>query len=128
MSAPKGFCIKARCKSFVYAFRGVAILLKTQHNTWIHLAATIAALSAATYFDITEPEWCSIIFAITLVWFAEAINTAIEFLADAAVPKYNELVGKAKDVAAAAVLFTCVGAAVVGVIVFGPCVAEIWNR
>lgn len=57
-------------------------------------------------------------FSIAGVWVAEALNTAIEFLADAAVPQRHPLVGKAKDVAAGGVLIAAVNAVVVGVVVF----------
>ena len=59
-------------------------------------------------------------FAVTSVLAAEAFNTAIETLADALAPERDPLVGRAKDLAAAGVLLASVGAAVVGLLVFGP--------
>ena len=64
------------------------------------------------------PLW--IIVAITLVWCAEAFNTALEQLADALHPENHPGIGRAKDVAAAAVLIAAVGAAVIGMLVFVP--------
>jgi diacylglycerol kinase (ATP) len=69
---------------------------------------------------LTKSEWCWIILAIVVVWTAEALNTALEFLTDAASPDYHPLVQKAKDVAAGAVLISAVGAAVIGLIILGP--------
>ena len=69
---------------------------------------------------ISGVEWALVVFAIGAVWAAEAINTAIELLADAAVPDRHPLVGAAKDVAASAVLIAAISAAVVGAIVFLP--------
>jgi len=60
------------------------------------------------------------VFAIALVWVAEGFNTALERLADAAVPQRNELVGKAKDVGAASVLIAAVAALAVGGLLFVP--------
>jgi diacylglycerol kinase (ATP) len=54
------------------------------------------------------------------VWTAEALNTALEFLADAASPEFHPLVGHAKDVAAGAVLISAAGAVVIGLLVLGP--------
>jgi diacylglycerol kinase (ATP) len=65
-------------------------------------------------------RWCWIILAISIVWTAEALNTAFEFLADAASPEFHPLVRDAKDVAAGAVLITAGAAAVIGGIVFWP--------
>ena len=61
-----------------------------------------------------------LIFAIALVWTAEGLNTALEWLCDVAAPEYHPLVKKAKDVAAAAVLLAAIGSALIGLLVFGP--------
>src|ERR1043166_5349524 len=63
---------------------------------------------------------CWIILAISIVWTAESLNTAFEFLADAASPEFHPLVRDAKDVAAGAVLLTATAAVVIGSIVFWP--------
>jgi diacylglycerol kinase (ATP) len=54
------------------------------------------------------------------VWVAEALNTSIEYLVDLASPEIHPLAGKAKDVAAGAVLVAAIGSAVIGGLVFGP--------
>ena len=51
---------------------------------------------------------------------AEAVNTAVETLADAVKPERHPLVGRAKDLAAAGVLLAAMAAATVGLLVFGP--------
>jgi diacylglycerol kinase len=58
--------------------------------------------------------------AITIVWAMEAVNTAVERLADAAVPEIHPLIAQAKDAAAGAVLIAVLGAVVVGLLVLGP--------
>jgi len=110
----------SRLKGFTYALHGLSALLTTQPNARIHAAATIAVCTAGFYFGLTVAEWCWIVLAMMAVWSAEAFNTALEFLADAVNPDFHPLVGKAKDVAAGAVLIAAVGAAVVGVLVLGP--------
>ena len=110
----------SRLRSFAYALRGIAVLLTTQPNARIHAAATIAVCIAGFYFGLNMAEWCWIVLAMMAVWSAEAFNTALEFLADAVNPDFHPLVGKAKDVAAGAVLIAAVGAVVIGVLVFGP--------
>jgi len=69
-------------------------------------------------------EWCLVILAIALVIACEAINTAIEFLTDRVSTEPHPLSGKAKDVAAGAVLISSAGAAVIGVMIFGP---KLWR-
>jgi diacylglycerol kinase len=61
-----------------------------------------------------------VVVSISAVWTAEALNTAIECLADAVAPHRHPLVGAAKDVAACAVLLAATGAVVVGAIILGP--------
>ena len=69
---------------------------------------------------LSRLEWCVIFVAITSVWTAEALNSAIEFLADEVSLEKRELIGKAKDAGAAGVLLASAGAAVIGLIVFLP--------
>jgi diacylglycerol kinase (ATP) len=54
------------------------------------------------------------------VWTAEALNTAIELVIDLVSPDVHPLAGRAKDVAAGAVLISACGAVVVGILVFAP--------
>lgn len=95
-------------------------MIRCQHNAWIHAAATAGIVIAAFLFRVSATDWCWIIVAISIVWTAEALNTAFEFLADAASPEFHPLVRDAKDVAAGAVLVTAISAAVIGAIVFWP--------
>lgn len=114
------FSFAARIKSFRYAFAGIAVLIKSQHNTWIHLLATILVISCGLFFQIDSVEWCLVILAILAVWVSEALNTAIEFLCDAVSPAPHPLIQKSKDVAAGAVLISAIGAVIIGLIVFLP--------
>jgi diacylglycerol kinase (ATP) len=56
---------------------------------------------------------------------AEAFNTALEFLTDLASPEPHPLAGKAKDVAAGAVLIAAIMAVIIGVIIFLPKILEV---
>jgi len=114
------FTITGRMKAVRYAINGVLVMLRSQQNAWIHALATIIVSALGLYFKLTRSEWCWIILAIVVVWTAEALNTALEFLTDAASPDYHPLVQKAKDVAAGAVLISAVGAALIGMIIIGP--------
>jgi len=109
-----------RLKSFAYALQGLAHLVRTQPNTHLHLLATVLVCIAGAYFGLSRAEWLWITVSITLVWSAEAFNTALEELADALHPERHPDIGRAKDVAAAAVLITAVGAAIIGLLVFVP--------
>jgi diacylglycerol kinase (ATP) len=114
------FDFRQRIGSFGYAFRGLRYLLATQHNARMHLVATILVIAAAFYFGLAAAEWILLLIVVGMVWAAEAINTALELLIDLVSPQKHPLAGRAKDVAAAAVLITAIIAALVGVILFAP--------
>lgn len=114
------FEFTGRVRSFAYAFAGVWTMLRSQHNAWIHLVATVLVCVAAFAVGLSTAEWCWIVLAIMSVWTAEALNTAFEFLADVASPEFHPLVKHAKDVAAGAVLIAAAGAGVIALLVFVP--------
>lgn len=112
--------LKKRVNSFRYAIAGIANLISSQANAKIHLLAAVVAIAAGFYFEIDRTEWCLVVLAITSVFAAEGFNTALEHLTDLVSPAHHPLAGKAKDVAAGAVLFAAIGAAVVGILIFFP--------
>ena len=92
-------------------------------NARIHLVATLAVVTGGWSLRVTRMEWALLVIAMALVWVAEALNAAIERLADVVSPERDPRIGRAKDLAAAGVLASAVGAATIGVLVFGP---RIW--
>ena len=114
------FSLRARLDSFRYAFDGLIIMIFEQHNARIHLVVTLAVLALGLLTGLGSIEWMMVILAICLVWMAEALNTALEYLADAAVPETHELVAKAQDVAAAAVLIAAAFSVFVALWAFWP--------
>jgi diacylglycerol kinase (ATP) len=108
-----------RLESLRYAARGLRALLAHEPNARVHLAATAAALAVGIALGLTPLEWCAVVTAMALVWMAEALNTAVEALCDLVHPDPHPLVARAKDVAAAGVLCAALGAAAIGVLVFG---------
>ena len=112
--------LQKRVKSFGYAFKGIGTLIRTQPHARIHLMATVIVVGAGFLVEVTRMEWLALVGAIGMVWVAEAVNTAIEFLTDLASPDYHPLAGKAKDVAAGAVLIAAIIAVVIAGLVFIP--------
>ncbi len=94
--------------------------MQTQENAQIHLFAIVLVTIVGFLLKIDKSEWSVIIIAFTMVLAAEGFNTAIEFVVDLVSPDYHPLAGKAKDVAAAAVLITAIGAVLIGCIIFLP--------
>ncbi|MFT5444381.1 MAG: diacylglycerol kinase [Myxococcota bacterium] len=118
--AASRFTLEGRVASFGYAFRGLALVARSQHNAWIHAVATVAVVTLGLIFSVSRMEWCVLVLAIGAVWIAEALNTALELLADAVSLEAHPLVGQAKDAAAGGVLIAAIASALVGVLVLAP--------
>lgn len=112
--------LKKRIKSFGYAFKGIASLLKKEHNAWIHCMAIIVVTYCGFHFGITATEWCLVILCFGLVLAAEGFNTAIERLVNLVSPDFHPIAGDVKDVAAGSVLICAFAAAIIGIIIFFP--------
>jgi diacylglycerol kinase (ATP) len=123
-SASHPFSFTGRLRSFAHAFRGIGLMFRSQHNAWVHAAATMAVIGAGFALRLDRFEWCWMVVAIVGVWMAEALNTAFELLCDVASPQFHPIVKHAKDVAAGAVLLSARGAAVIGTLVLAP---KLWK-
>ena len=95
-------------------------MIESQHNAWIHATLTLIVVVGGVCFGVSAAEWCWLILAMASVWTAESFNTALEIIVDIASPEYRPAAGRAKDVAAGAVLLCSLGAAAVGLIIFLP--------
>jgi len=112
--------MRNRFRSFKYAFRGIGTLLRTQMNARIHLVAIVIVITAGFLVGLNHGEWALISLAVAIVLSAEAMNSALEFLADHTAPEWHDSVQKAKDLAAGSVLLAAAGALAVGLLVFIP--------
>ena len=96
------------------------MLAAGQRNFRVHLAATTLVLIAGRYFGVSAGEWSVLLICIFWVLGMEALNSAVEALADRVCPGQDPLIGRAKDMAAGAVLLSAIGAAAVGLVVSLP--------
>src|SRR5689334_18624460 len=125
MTETRSLTFTGRVRSVVYALRGIRTMVASQQNAWIHAVATLVVAAAGITLRLSAAEWCWIVLAVVAVWTAEALNTAFEFLTDVASPAFHPIAGRAKDVAAGAVLLSAIGAAIIGLLIFGPKVAAL---
>lgn len=125
MTKKKNNEVYQRTKSFQYAFDGWWYVLRTQHNAWIHAVITICVVALGLWLGLSGTDWAIIILAITAVWMAEFMNTALEALVDMASPEFHPLAKVAKDVAAAAVLVGACGSVLIGLLIMGP---PLWEK
>ncbi|MCK5601114.1 diacylglycerol kinase family protein [Candidatus Pacearchaeota archaeon] len=112
--------IRNRIESFRYAVAGFKDIVRTEHNALVHAVCTIVVLLTSVWLRVSSVEFAIILIVISLVWLAEAFNTVLEIVIDIVSPEYTDAAKRAKDIAAAAVLFAAIGAFMIGVIVLGP--------
>lgn len=110
----------ARVKSFLCAVRGIVVVLRTQPNAWIMVVAAVCTVATGLLLRVSLAEWCVLMVAVFLVFVAELINSAVEYLTDLVAPEYAPLARDAKDAAAGAVLLASIIAFVAGSIVVVP--------
>lgn len=115
-----------RIAAFGYALKGIYWLFATQAHARIHAAAAAVITAMGVYFRIAPWEWCAIVGCMALVISLEALNTAIEFLADSVSREHHPLLGKAKDTAAAAVLLAVIFCGIIWGIIFLPKIFAQW--
>lgn len=118
------FSLGARLQSFTHAFAGLAHMLRTQHNAWIHLLATACVIATGFALKVSAEDWRWLIAAMALVWAAEAINTAFEHLCDVVQPEFHASVKHSKNIAAAAVLVCAIAAVAIGMLTIWPYLAR----
>lgn len=120
MDTDRPFTAAGRLRSVRYAVAGIAYMLRTQHNAWLHAAASLAVGVVGLALGVSAADWRWLIAAMALVWIAEAMNTAFEHLCDVVSPEFHASVQKSKDVAAGAVLLAAIAAAAIGASVLVP--------
>lgn len=105
-------------RSFLFAFQGFRIAIKTERNIKVMLAGGLFAIVAGIAIGIDMLSWAIVILCCGLVIAAELVNTAIETVVDLVSPEYHPLAGRAKDISAGAVWLLCLAVAIVGIIVY----------
>ena len=110
----------ARLRSFRYAFAGIMLLFREEHNAQIHATITVLVVVAGVVLRVSPVEWAVLVICIGVVLAAEAFNSAIERIADYLTLERDDRIRDIKDLAAGAVLLCAIAAAIVGLIVFVP--------
>lgn len=125
MDDKQAFSIAQRVRSFGYAAAGLRLLIRREHNAWIHACATALVFLVAISLSVSAQDWAILLLAMAMVWISEGLNTAIEYLANAVTGEFDENIKHAKDVAAGAVLLAAGFAVAIAGLVFFPYILNI---
>lgn len=110
--------MKKQLNSFGCAIKGFFGAVCSEGHLRFHLVAAVYVLVFSSFYNFTAAQWAVLIILIALVIAAELVNTAIENTCDAVTTEQNANIGRAKDMAAGAVLVLSIAAAAIAVIFF----------
>ena len=126
MSKTQDGFVKGRLKSLRFAFRGMLMLVLSEHSIMVQLAIGVLVSILGFLLDISPTEWMLQTICVGMVLSAEGLNTAVEKLCDFVHPGPDPKIGRIKDIAAGGVGFAAVLAIVVGLIIYAPKVANLF--
>lgn len=112
--------LKKLLLSFVYAFRGIGYMIRTERNMRIHITCLIYMFSILIFSDwfvISKIEYAVLLLASGVVLAAETINTAVENSVNLYGEKWTENGKTAKDAAAGAVLISAIFSVIIGILI-----------
>lgn len=112
--------LRRLAQSFRDALRGLAHVFRAEQNFRLQVAGAVLVLAAMVYFPLRKWETVAVFLLIVMVLTTEVLNTALERFADLLKPRLHHYVGAIKDIMAAAVLVTSLGALIIGIIILGP--------
>lgn len=124
MKNPNDGFVKGRLRSIKFALKGVWLLLTTEDSIKVQFWAMILVTILGFVCKITALEWMIQFLAIGLVLVAEALNTAVEKIADFVHPEYHKKIGFIKDVAAGAPAIAALISLIIASIIYIPKITE----
>jgi diacylglycerol kinase len=107
-------------KSVSHAFRGLQYTLRHEHNFQMECILSLAVITLGTFVHLTRSEWIFVIFACFWVMAFELMNTAVERVVNVLKPSPHPYARVIKDVMAAGVFLSAIGACAIGLIIFLP--------
>ncbi len=112
--------MKRWIQRFACAFRGLGHLLTHEPSGRVHAVCAAAVVAMAVWLRVSALEGAVLSLAVGAVIAAEALNSAIERLADRVTTDREESIRLLKDAAAGGVLASAIGAALAALAIFGP--------
>ena len=120
MKNPNDSFLRGRLRSLKFALRGMWLLMTTEDSIKAQLFFAIIAIFLGFYFEISPTEWMIQFLVIGLVLVSEALNTAIEKIADFVHPDYHKKIGFIKDIAAGVPSFAAIISLIIVSIIYIP--------
>ncbi|MFC2128209.1 diacylglycerol kinase family protein [Bacteroidota bacterium] len=120
MKDPNDSFLVDRIKSIKYAFKGMWILISSESSIKAQVFISLCMTILGFIMEISSTEWMFQILAIGLVLTTEAMNTAVEKVANFVQPEFDKRIGIIKDIAAGAVAFASLLAMAIALVIYLP--------
>ena len=117
--------LKRLGKSFRYAANGFWYVFKNEQNIRLHLIASFGVIALMIYFQIALWQVIILFLVIMSVIVLELINTIFEKMVDILRPRIHYYAEVIKDIMAATVLISSIGAVIIGILIFAP---YVWSK
>lgn len=101
-------------------------MVRNEQNIRLHLLASLFVIILIIYFNVALWQAIILILVMMFVLVLELINTVFEKMVDILRPRIHYYAEVIKDVMAAAVLITSIGAVIVGILIFAPYFIARW--
>ncbi len=106
-------------RSFKHALAGFKFVFQEQ-NFKIQIFCGLIVIFLMFIFHLTRLEKVALIFVIVFVLVLESLNTIFEHLSDILKPRLHDYIMIIKDIMAAVVLMSSIGAVIIGLLIFWP--------
>lgn len=106
-------------RSIKYACHGFRFVWQ-ENNFKIQVSVAMLVVILMFVYDLSRLERVALILVILAVLILEALNTIFEHLADILKPRLHDYIMIIKDIMAAVVLLSSLGAVVIGLMIFWP--------
>ena len=90
-------------RRFAWAARGLWLVVVTQANMRLHLAAIALVVTVGWWLEVALWEWLVLVACMAAVTVVECLNSALETLAPAVTEERDERIRDALDISAGAV-------------------------
>jgi diacylglycerol kinase len=113
-------------KSIKHALDGLRYAARNEKNFQIEILFAAAVIALTYILEVSRTGTIAIWMMVFAVLIMELLNTILERLVNILIPKVHPYAKVIKDMMAAVVLLTAIGAAIIGMVIFYPYIKDIF--
>lgn len=114
-------------KSFEFAWSGLKYVFQNEQNFQVQIIFGLLIIGIMPILKVSAIEAAILTMIIASVLILEILNTLAEKLLDLLKPRMNSYVGIIKDIMAAAVLVASLSSVIIGILILGPKLLDIFE-